>query len=129
MRAAEGVALTKLLTAFYYISWIFAGNFILLNLFLAILLDSFVQEDEEDDTEELLKAELEAEKRRQELIEREKQRRLKTLGKTTQRMIFQKSKTKPKKKKTRTFTGEMMNEELIADVEELDKGSIREILY
>ena len=29
--------------------WIFLGNFILLNLFLAILLDSFLEEDEEND--------------------------------------------------------------------------------
>ena len=31
-----------------YITWIFIGNFILLNLFLAILLDSFLEEDEEE---------------------------------------------------------------------------------
>ena len=39
----------------YYMVWIFLGNFILLNLFLAILLDSFLEEDEEGeyDTEEL----------------------------------------------------------------------------
>ena len=28
-------------------SWIFLGNFILLNLFLAILLDAFLEEDDE----------------------------------------------------------------------------------
>jgi len=33
----------------FYIMWIFLGNFILLNLFLAILLDSFLEEDEESD--------------------------------------------------------------------------------
>ena len=33
------------------ISWIFIGNFVLLNLFLAILLDSFVEEDEEEKKE------------------------------------------------------------------------------
>ena len=32
-----------------YIAWIFIGNFILLNLFLAILLDSFLEEDDEED--------------------------------------------------------------------------------
>lgn len=32
----------------YYVSWIFIGNFILLNLFLAILLDSFLAEDDEE---------------------------------------------------------------------------------
>jgi hypothetical protein len=31
-----------------YIAWIFIGNFILLNLFLAILLDSFLEEDDGD---------------------------------------------------------------------------------
>jgi hypothetical protein len=40
--------------AIYYISWIFVGNFILLNLFLAILLDSFLEEDEEEDDLESL---------------------------------------------------------------------------
>jgi|TARA_B110000285_G_scaffold225478_1_gene283782 hypothetical protein len=32
----------------YCIVWIFLGNFILLNLFLAILLDSFLEEDDEE---------------------------------------------------------------------------------
>jgi hypothetical protein len=36
----------KIITAIYLISWIFLGNFMLLNLFLAILLDSFAEEDE-----------------------------------------------------------------------------------
>jgi hypothetical protein len=40
----------------FYISWIFMGNFILLNLFLAILLDSFLEEDEgEQDEEKIIK--------------------------------------------------------------------------
>jgi len=29
------------LTILYYVMWIFAGNYVLLNLFLAILLDGF----------------------------------------------------------------------------------------
>ena len=49
--------LPRALIALYLISWIFIGNFILLNLFLAILLDSFLEEDNEE--EEELKAELE----------------------------------------------------------------------
>jgi hypothetical protein len=36
----------KFLIAGFYIVWIFIGNFILLNLFLAILLDSFLEDDE-----------------------------------------------------------------------------------
>ena len=33
------------ISALYYISWVFLGNFMLLNLFLAILLDSFTNEE------------------------------------------------------------------------------------
>jgi hypothetical protein len=36
-----------------YILWIFIGNFILLNLFLAILLDAFLEDDEGLSDEEL----------------------------------------------------------------------------
>lgn len=45
--------------AIFYIVWIFVGNFILLNLFLAILLDSFLTEDDEED-EDVLEAERQA---------------------------------------------------------------------
>ena len=45
----RGGHINKYLISVYYISWIFFGNFILLNLFLAILLDSFLEEEEEDD--------------------------------------------------------------------------------
>jgi hypothetical protein len=38
------------MVAAFYISWIFVGNFILLNLFLAILLDSFLEEEEEEES-------------------------------------------------------------------------------
>ena len=39
---------TWIVTTLYFVSWIFVGNFMLLNLFLAILLDSFadIEEDE-----------------------------------------------------------------------------------
>ena len=36
----------------YYVAWIFIGNWILLNLFLAILLEGFVSEDQEVQEEE-----------------------------------------------------------------------------
>lgn len=42
----------NLLVGVFYIAWIFLGNFILLNLFLAILLDSFLEEGEEEDFED-----------------------------------------------------------------------------
>ena len=44
--------LNKFITSIYYIAWIFIGNFILLNLFLAILLDSFLEEEDEPDGSE-----------------------------------------------------------------------------
>jgi hypothetical protein len=37
----------KWVPASFFIIWIFIGNFILLNLFLAILLDAFLVEDDE----------------------------------------------------------------------------------
>jgi hypothetical protein len=67
---------TKLISAIYYISWIFIGNFILLNLFLAILLDSFLEEDEEEqNSEEAEAAQKAAEELQIEKIKREKERR------------------------------------------------------
>ena len=47
MRAARGNMIFKAITGIYYVSWIFIGNFILLNLFLAILLDSFLEESDD----------------------------------------------------------------------------------
>jgi hypothetical protein len=40
------------LVSVFYVSWIFLGNFILLNLFLAILLDSFLEEEDEEEANE-----------------------------------------------------------------------------
>ena len=54
----------KPVTAAFYISWIFIGNIVLLNLFLAILLDAFISENEaSEETEEELEAERLAEER------------------------------------------------------------------
>lgn len=33
----------QIVSGVYFVMWIFIGNFILLNLFIAILLDSFVE--------------------------------------------------------------------------------------
>ena len=63
----------------YYVTWIFIGNFILLNLFLAILLDGFLSEDDEEagDEEEI---ERNLREKRKAAIAEEKQRRLKKMG-------------------------------------------------
>lgn len=42
-----------ILVIFFYLSWIFIGNYILLNLFLAIMLESFLREDDEEEEESL----------------------------------------------------------------------------
>lgn len=63
----------------YYVSWIFIGNFILLNLFLAILLDGFLSEDDEEagDEEEIERL---ARDKRKLAVAAEKARRLKKMG-------------------------------------------------
>lgn len=63
-------------------SWIFIGNFILLNLFLAILLDGFLCEDDEEDGD-LDEIERIAAEVRRVKIEKEKTRRLKKMGADT----------------------------------------------
>ena len=62
----------------YYVSWIFIGNFILLNLFLAILLDGFLAEDDDDggDQDEIARI---AHEERLIKIKKEKTRRLKKM--------------------------------------------------
>ena len=65
MRASQGSSVLKALTAIYYISWIFIGNFVLLNLFLAILIDSFTNEETESNENEMIL--YESEKKAQEL--------------------------------------------------------------
>ncbi|KAL4480370.1 hypothetical protein ABPG74_020886 [Tetrahymena malaccensis] len=44
-------SVNKFLTSFYLIIWIFIGNWIFLNLFLAILLDGFTDQSQEDSLE------------------------------------------------------------------------------
>ena len=53
----------KTVTAVYYISWIFIGNFILLNLFLAILIEGFQEEEANDEEDEENQQLLEAERK------------------------------------------------------------------
>lgn len=44
-------SVNPVITAIYLISWIFIGNYVFLNLFLAILLDGFVAEGQQDSEE------------------------------------------------------------------------------
>ena len=70
----------KTITSIYYISWIFIGNFILLNLFLAVLIDAFAEEDEELEAETDEGAEEQARQMRKAKIQEEKEKRMKKLG-------------------------------------------------
>lgn len=67
MYDALRTSISPAVTGAYFISWIFIGNFMLLNLFLAILLDSFVEEDEAENTDKLpLEMQEEIERKRRE---------------------------------------------------------------
>ena len=137
MAASDNNMLFKAFTAIYYISWIFIGNFILLNLFLAILIDGFAAEDAELDAEIPNEAEqAEAEIRKQRRLREEKQKRIKKLG--TSMVDLQKLKTsnfqqkvniKQKKKQRANFTGTMrLREADLDDIEDMSPEEIRRML-
>ena len=134
MRAAGGSAFFKTVIAIYYISWIFIGNFILLNLFLAILIDSFGEvetEIEDEDTSErsLEQAHILHKKR----IATEKMKRLKTLGASVSMKISPAKsgqKIKKKKKTANGFTGNKYRIDLenYDAVEDMDNRAVRGLL-
>ena len=81
MRASRNDMVFKTVTAIYYISWIFIGNFILLNLFLAILIDAFAAENDEDEqTEEQVIQEASNLIEKRKRLKEEKEKRMKKLG-------------------------------------------------
>lgn len=92
MRAADGSMVFKTVTAIYYISWIFIGNFILLNLFLAILIDAFAEEDADmEPSPDEQKAEEAAAIIRQKRLKEEKEKRMKKLGTSMKSMARSRS--------------------------------------
>jgi len=119
----------------FYISWIFIGNYILLNLFLAILIDAFLSEDEEfEQSEEQLEAEALALQARRELMMREKERRMRKLASGNSSMFktgnMANWKENQKKKETSNL-GKLIRgdqEELLDDIEEMDYDKIKKIL-
>lgn len=66
-------SVSKAITIFYLVSWIFIGNLSLLNLFLAILLDGFSNEDD-DEEEPGAEDDQDDEKKAQELYEKQLQK-------------------------------------------------------
>ena len=107
------------LPVIFYISWIFIGNFILLNLFLAILIEGFVSDDNEEaaDTEELESQQAALRKRK---IEQEKQRRLKKMGASIEHKSFLAQDWQQKNSKK-----DDSNE--VDDVDDIDEAALREI--
>ena len=125
----------KWVPAIYYIVWIFLGNFILLNLFLAILLDSFVEEDEQSEMSEEMQAKLELEKQeRKDKREADRMQKIKRLGQSMFKsgnvaMLIQREK-KPKAafaNITNLAGGNMMEEMIVDNIEDLDAEAIREM--
>ena len=113
MRASENNMIFKTITSIFYISWIFIGNFILLNLFLSILIDAFNDEEDLDEDslpeEEKLRQKQVAEKKKKDM----KKKRMKKLGTTLNQMRANAmgqssvgdSPVKRRKKDVASFTG------------------------
>ena len=110
-------SIPTLVPPLYLISWLFIGNYVLLNLFLAILLDSFLEEDGEEgvDLDEMARL---AEIKRQQCVEKEKIRRLKKLGASIERKYRDNDKNKRRLP---------LVEALIDDVDDMEHKAIREI--
>lgn len=103
----------------YFISWIFLGNFILLNLFLAILLDSFLEEGEEEDLDEI-----ENQKRLKRIRREEKMKRINRnkiiMGENNERKL-----AKKKNQPSNLYFGQRPDSD--EDLEDLDEDYIIEV--
>lgn len=102
----------------YLIAWIFIGNFILLNLFLAILIDAFLEQDEEEINPEDLAA----------IRERKKARALarKRKGQKKQVIMAGVQKALPPSKVLFGQAQTTLEEEL-EDIEDLDEEQVKGI--
>mgnify|MGYP003883696065 FL=1 len=81
MRASDNNPIFKVVTSIYYITWIFIGNWILLNLFLAILLDAFNEDEEDVDEEDMSEEDKLIQRQKLEALKKaQKERRMKKLG-------------------------------------------------
>lgn len=121
--------------AIFYIAWIFIGNFILLNLFLAILLDSFLDEDEDDNlSDEEIAAKARIKEMKREAREKEKIRKIKKLGMSmfqsgnTMMMAIHKPKNVKKSQGMKGLVNLQHGDDLIVDdIEDLDATTIKEM--
>lgn len=101
----------------YLVAWIFMGNFVLLNLFLAILIDAFLEQDDEDEDEDALAA-----KR-----ERKKQRKMARKKRMEQKRVIMAGLKRTEASKF--MFGKMKGhiEEELDDVEDLDEDVVKTI--
>lgn len=101
----------------YCIVWIFLGNFILLNLFLAILLDSFLEQDDEELDEAEIAHQLQLKRQRQ--LDKEKRMGVNkvAMGENNERKIAKRA-NQPSK----LYFGEKPESE--EDLEDLDEDQI-----
>ena len=109
--------LDSYVVAVYYISWIFLGNFILLNLFLAILLDSFLEQDDEELDDAEIAHQLQLKRQRQ--LDKEKRMGVNkvAMGENNERKIAKRA-NQPSK----LYFGEKPESE--EDLEDLDEDQI-----
>lgn len=135
MRASDNDMIFKTVTSIYYITWIFIGNFILLNLFLAILIDAFNEDEEEVDEEDMSEEEKLIRSRELEALKKaQKERRMKKLGTSLNQIranttLHQETKPKKKKKDQASFTGrKALRDEDLEDIEDMTAEEIRALL-
>jgi len=132
--SAKNSMVTKTISAIYYISWIFIGNFILLNLFLAILIDAFGDENSDmEDTPEMEAAALLAIKTRDKKIREEKEKRMRKLGMSKahiKQIMASKSTRQITNPKTKggvaSFTGrKVLRESDLNNIEDMEAQDVR----
>lgn len=106
--------ISKWLITAYLVAWIFLGNFILLNLFLSVLLEAFLEEDEEElDYKQV-----------QLLMEQKKKRKLKKKQREQRRKVIMAGIKEVKPSKLYAFQAMSEGEEELEDIEDLDEEKI-----
>lgn len=112
---------SKILITSYLISWIFIGNFILLNLFLAILLDSFIEEDTEEED-----FNIKMERMKAKLARAKERNKRKNSKKVYMKTLEKKKKNAKNAQPSKLYFGQVAEEDE-EDLEDLDEEQIVKI--
>jgi len=111
----------NLINCIYCIVWIFLGNFILLNLFLAILLDSFLEEGDEEQDEAEIEHQKKMKRQRKALkLQRQNINKV-NVGENNEKKIRKREQSKP----SNLYFGQKPDSD--EDLEDLDYDIIIEI--